>query len=185
MPYERLPKPFQITSLNKDITMAKNKTIDPVDLISMEQKIKTAEDKEKKRIDVGVAEQGILIDKNIQTLIDSGTIKLPLREDDPKFDDWIPFNQPSEKEFYTETLQPIVTGYVTQMLKGVEFDKSYFGKDGILLPIEQQRLYNGIAKTIFGTKYSEANVRAIKLIIQNMFNLTTKQLTEIKMIAKD
>ena len=42
-----------------------------------------------------------------------------------------------------------------------------FGKDGILLPIEQQRLYNGIAKTIFGTKYSEANVRAIKLIIKN------------------
>ena len=148
------------------------KTIDPVDLISMEEKIKTEEAKDKLRIDVGIEDKKTLIDTNIKTLIDSGTIKLPLREDDPRFDDFIPFNQPTAQEFYTETLQPIVTDYVTQILKGVEFDKSYFGKDGILLPIEQQRLYNGIAKTIFGTKYSEANVRAIKLIIKNMFNIT-------------
>ena len=146
--------------------------IAPESLISMEEKIKTEEAKEKLRIDVGVEDKKTLIDKNIQTLIDSGTIKLPLREDDPRFDDWIPFNQPSEKEFYTETLQPIVTDYVTQILKGVEFDKSYFGKDGILLPIEQQRLYNGIAKTIFGANFTASNLRAIKLIIKNMFNLT-------------
>jgi hypothetical protein len=149
-----------------------NPILEPEGLVSMEEKIKTEEAKEKLRIDVGVEDKKTLIDKNIQTLIDSGTIKLPLREDDPRFDDFIPFNQPTAQEFYTETLQPIVTDYVTQILKGVEFDKSYFGKDGILLPIEQQRLYNGIAKTIFGTKYSEANVRAIKLIIKNMFNLT-------------
>ena len=105
-------------------------------------------------------------------MIDSGTIKLPVREDDPRFDDWFPFNQPSAQEFYTETLQPIVTGYVTQILKGVELDKSYFGEDGVLLPIEQQRLYNGITKTIFGANFTASNLRAIKLIIKNMFNIT-------------
>jgi hypothetical protein len=35
MPYGRLPKPFQTTSLNKDIAMAKNKIIDPVDITNI------------------------------------------------------------------------------------------------------------------------------------------------------
>lgn len=150
--------------------------IAPDELISMEDKAIEEEKIKDLRIEKQVEEKGKLLKENIKALVDSGTIKVPALKEDPSFDDYIPFNQPSAQEFYEEKVKPIVEGYVTQILEGLNLDSSYFGKKTEdFIPAfnkaEQEKFYTVIAKSIFGENWSAHNTKQVQDIIEVMLGI--------------
>lgn len=61
---------------------------------------------------------------NKQLTIDKGLIKLPALESDPRFDDYIPFNQPSGEEFKQQTIVPYISNYLKTALGNIPFTKA-------------------------------------------------------------
>jgi len=153
-----------------------SKEVAPDTLISMKDKAIEEEKIKNLRIEKQVKEKGKLLKENIETLVDSGTIKLPARKEEPSFDDYIPFNEPSAQEFYEEKVKPIVEGYVTQILEGLNLDSSYFGtKTEDFIPAfnkaEQEKFYTVIAKSIFGENWSAHNTKQVQDIIEVMLGI--------------
>ena len=150
--------------------------IAPDELISMEDKAIEEEKIKDLRIEKQVEEKGKLLKENIKALVDSGTIKVPALKEDPSFDDYIPFNEPSLQEFYEVDVKPVVKGYVTQILEGLNLDSSYFGtKTEDFIPAfntaEQKQFYTVIAKSIFGENWSAHNTKQVQDIIEVMLGI--------------
>jgi hypothetical protein len=167
-----------MTDLGKHVmeVFRANPIPEPAELISMEDKDIKEEKVTTLRKDKQVEEKAEQLKKNIETLVDSGTIKLPARKEDPSFDDYIPFNEPSAQEFYEEKVKPIVEGYVTQILDGLGLDSTYFGKEkDDFIPAftaeEQVQFYNVIAKSIFGENWKSFNNKQIQDIIEVMLGI--------------
>ena len=58
---------------------------------------------------------------NKQLTLDKGLIKLPALESDPRFADYIPFNQPSGEEFKQQTIVPFISNYLKTALGNIPF----------------------------------------------------------------
>ena len=72
--------------------------------------------------------------------------------------------------------EPIVEGYVTQILEGLNLDSSYFGKKTedftpAFNEAEQTQFYTVIAKSIFGENWSAHNTKQVQDIIEVMLGI--------------
>lgn len=158
------------------------KEIEPKELISMKEKEEIETKTEDLRETKQVEEKADLIKENVKALIDSGTISIPTTETDTRFNDYIPFNQPSLEDFYEKDVKPVVTEYVKQILDNVGLDASYFGdldldkSLGAFSNQEQQDLVEFISKSIFGKSWNAKSTKNVKEIIGEMLNIDPKNI---------
>ena len=156
--------------------------IAPTELIPMKEKEEIETKTEDLRETKQVEEKAEQIKANVKALVDSGTISVPTTATDPRFNDYIPFNEPSLEDFYEKDVKPVVTEYVKQILDNVGLDASYFGdldlekSLGAFSNQEQQDLVEFISKSIFGKSWNAKSTKNVKEIIGEMLNIDPKNI---------